>query len=656
MNYILVGKDKTTTDVTLSVSDGTTTAPTATFATVPVQQNYRTNIYGSLLTNPANFTVVIDPAFNTPDYANEVWDGTSMSAPSLNENGDAYQITNPSEFAYFLNASGVVTESTSVKSRATSVRTFNLTGNLDMGGMTLPVPAPNTLGVYQFGNVTFNGNGYTISNFKTTNAGVNTGIFPLSVGLTVSDLNVDNATVGVTNPDGDAYAGVIGGTAYGATITNVKVTNSTVNGVNKVGGILGFAAENIATITNCSVANTTINGIGEDAGCVGGILGYAGAYKEDYGSYLENCAVSNITVNVPKGEAKASRGNAYLVGTVGAKSGSQTPKVAALAINKCTVSGNNTLVSNYTAHQLVGADRFGNSGDVLVDGKAISLTADLVIANATQFLAFRDAVNEGNDYSGKTVKLVADIDLGKVEFKPIGRLVTEGWKYFSGTFDGCGHTISGLLNQTTQSNERQTTVFGRGLFGALKDATICNFTLTDSWVGGTLPISDRPGGNIVGAAVGYAYGNIVIDNVNVNNSTVVGFGKVGGLIGSYQDSTGKISITNCSVSDVDIHACQATAALHGFSCSPKTEDNVFGNCAISNVTVNLYNDARGENTLINNQWFWKYTANNYLYPMVANWYTTLDNHTAADGTLFYGNSYDTLDGCTGNITINVNWK
>jgi hypothetical protein len=69
MNYILVGSEKTTTDVTLTVDDGNGTSGTPmTFATVPVQQNYRTNIYGSLLTNPYNFQVVIDPAFNTPDY------------------------------------------------------------------------------------------------------------------------------------------------------------------------------------------------------------------------------------------------------------------------------------------------------------------------------------------------------------------------------------------------------------------------------------------------------------------------------------------------------------------------------------------------------------------------------------------------------------
>ena len=40
----------------------------AEYANVPVQGNYRTNIYGSLLTNKENFNVEIEPAFETPDY------------------------------------------------------------------------------------------------------------------------------------------------------------------------------------------------------------------------------------------------------------------------------------------------------------------------------------------------------------------------------------------------------------------------------------------------------------------------------------------------------------------------------------------------------------------------------------------------------------
>ena len=75
MNYVLVGNDKVTTDVTFDYGkQGTSANPGAqdehqrTFASVPVQRNYRTNIYGSLLTNTTDFNVIIDPQFQQPDY------------------------------------------------------------------------------------------------------------------------------------------------------------------------------------------------------------------------------------------------------------------------------------------------------------------------------------------------------------------------------------------------------------------------------------------------------------------------------------------------------------------------------------------------------------------------------------------------------------
>ena len=59
MDYLLVGADKATVDVAFNYGD----PQNRTFTNVPVQRNYRTNIYGSLLTNTTDFNVVIEPAF-----------------------------------------------------------------------------------------------------------------------------------------------------------------------------------------------------------------------------------------------------------------------------------------------------------------------------------------------------------------------------------------------------------------------------------------------------------------------------------------------------------------------------------------------------------------------------------------------------------------
>lgn len=71
LNYLLVGDkdaEKSLTDVEFTVKPKTGSNNTATFENVPVQRNYRTNIIGALLTNPALFNIVIDSDFDEPDH------------------------------------------------------------------------------------------------------------------------------------------------------------------------------------------------------------------------------------------------------------------------------------------------------------------------------------------------------------------------------------------------------------------------------------------------------------------------------------------------------------------------------------------------------------------------------------------------------------
>jgi len=68
MDYLLVGADKSLVDFTLKVTDGTNAWPDVTVTSAPVQRNYQTNIYGSLLTSGATFNVKITPGFTNPSY------------------------------------------------------------------------------------------------------------------------------------------------------------------------------------------------------------------------------------------------------------------------------------------------------------------------------------------------------------------------------------------------------------------------------------------------------------------------------------------------------------------------------------------------------------------------------------------------------------
>lgn len=63
MNYLLVGADKETVDIKFTYTDGSN-AKTRTVGSVPVQRNYRTNIYGNLLTSEVDVNVEIKPEYD----------------------------------------------------------------------------------------------------------------------------------------------------------------------------------------------------------------------------------------------------------------------------------------------------------------------------------------------------------------------------------------------------------------------------------------------------------------------------------------------------------------------------------------------------------------------------------------------------------------
>ena len=74
MDYLLVGKEtKSVVDVKWQITDGVTTVD-RTFTNVPLRGNYRTNIYGNLLTATTDMNVEIDPAFSDADYRNPIED------------------------------------------------------------------------------------------------------------------------------------------------------------------------------------------------------------------------------------------------------------------------------------------------------------------------------------------------------------------------------------------------------------------------------------------------------------------------------------------------------------------------------------------------------------------------------------------------------
>ena len=118
-------------------------------------------------------------------------------------------------------------------------------------------------------------------------------------------------------------------------------------------------------------------------------------------------------------------------------------------------------------------------------------------------------VNNGvSTFSGKTILLKNNLNLGGEEWMPIGIGTRDGSTYtgnaFKGTFDGNGKTISGL-----KISERSNSA---GLIGVLDGGTVKNVTLEVD-----IDVASKAN-ELAAGCVGLLTNNGLIENVTVNGS------------------------------------------------------------------------------------------------------------------------------------------
>lgn len=148
----------------------------------------------------------------------------------------------------------------------------------------------------------------------------------------------------------------------------------------------------------------------------------------------------------------------------------------------------------------------------------------------------------GNTFSGKTIKLNSDIDLGGNEWTPI--------KQFSGTFDGGDHEVSNFT--LDGSNGRAGFIQNLGQYPAtVKDLTLSDVT------------GYARSGQYFGILAANGHTSIV-ENVHIVDckvTTTTNQAWVGGIYGYFNWTTA----TNCTVENLEIDATNGAEFLGGFS-------------------------------------------------------------------------------------------
>ena len=241
MNYLLVSADKTVVDVEFTYTDGSN-AKTRTVGSVPVQRNYRTNIYGKLLTSDVDINVEIKPGYDG-EFDNEgyfVEDGKVIveSANGLVTIADAI-------------ADGTLPSNTDIV----------LDGDIDLSELAALTRAAVVSNWTPVGTSekpytgTFDGKGYTIKNLtlveqEAKEGKAYIGFFGYAKDATIKNVTFENVYINIPCLDIDhsqGHIGAVAGSLEGtSTIENVTVkgdikveATQTANGASRVAVVAG---------------------------------------------------------------------------------------------------------------------------------------------------------------------------------------------------------------------------------------------------------------------------------------------------------------------------------------------------------------------------------------------------------------------------------
>lgn len=332
MNYILFAADKGTVDATLTVSGTGMDGHEVEVSQVPLQRNYRTNIYGSLLTSTVDYTIEIVPEYEEPDY-----DWPIVTVTTQEELEDALGNGGTINFR-----GDITVTSSSSSAKATrsgdSYASLKLTNDVELvlNGYTLT--AYNI--VYTAENVSIiNGDDSETKGavvLTTTGSAIQSTTGGAS--LTLSDL-----TLTTSNANAAICTGATAGTSTGdnITLTNVDITC-------KSTGLLIYGSENTIVIDG-----STIN------------HGYFGITQQGTNTPGSNFTLTNTTISgTYSGLYLASSSTTSIYNTLYVDSCDiTTNEETAIEVRKTNITvQNSTLTSKYSGKQKYSYSGSGSNG------------------------------------------------------------------------------------------------------------------------------------------------------------------------------------------------------------------------------------------------------------------------------------------------------
>ena len=329
MQYVLAPTSMTS-NLTLQVSNSennTVTPVTVEVANAPLQANYRTNIYGALLTDQANVTVSLG-SWGTPsnDIA-LIWDGKTSTTPTIDTEKMTVAVNAASDLA---GLADIISGEKQLEGVPADLKgyTITLAADYDLNGNPLSLGSATRASSSTGSDTkpfsgTFDGNGKTISGLKIEYTGNDKNAVAAFIPNLDGAGEVKNVTFDNVYIDGGKceQAGIVGLATNGATISGVTVSGGSITATEGAGGIVGrmIRTGSITNCTNSADITVTVNN-------AGGIVG-AAYYTQEGGTMTISGCINNGNIQTT-GTSTSATSVGGIVGT------------SAANILNCTNNGN----------------------------------------------------------------------------------------------------------------------------------------------------------------------------------------------------------------------------------------------------------------------------------------------------------------------------
>ena len=227
-------------------------------------------------------------------------------------------------------------------------------------------------------------------------------------------------------------------------------------------------------------------------------------------------------------------------------------------------------VANGNGTWTVVAEKYSNP---VADGLYKAADAnEYAVANGNGLAALNAMMANKTAGKGVVINLISDIDMTGKTWTPVDSHADSAFT-FAG-LNGNGHTISNL----TVNGQAMFSRFAGSGDVVIKDVTFDKTTINSTTLNTSILTVQT-------------YQNVLLDNVDVKNSTITGAYKVAPLIATvYNESESTITATlkNCDVENVVVTATSYDFCTTGMVAFVYADDNdkvVFENCTVSDVEL-----------------------------------------------------------------------